>query len=227
MIKKSQFFVRQNVCLKLIWIFLNFFLLFINRKNNVLILLLLNTIFFFADISLIKRFFKTCIRLSFFWISYLIMGIIFNINFNMQVNFILKFLCMLQVSVFTLNSFSLANLRLDEKHNKIPVFLRNSLENIIIFMMTICHFFDFFTQRFKESKLHKIPYKQRFTIQYIHLFNNDLKNILSDLNDSFSDMHQFSLNIKNDEVIDSYDFFSLNNLHIYFFITLNILLVSV
>jgi len=70
-------------------------------------LILVNILFFLPDKRINILYFRTILGMSMLWIIYLIFGILFNISYDIQLDFILKVLIMIQMSVFLLKSISM------------------------------------------------------------------------------------------------------------------------
>ncbi|MDD4156064.1 MAG: hypothetical protein PHY08_05765 [Candidatus Cloacimonetes bacterium] len=235
---KSNFFLNQNTYLKLIWVFLSLFLIFLWRNHNLYLILFFNIIFLLPQVSILVLFFKTIIKFSFLWISYLIMGLVFSIPFYTQINFLISFLCMLLISIFCLKSFDFEGISKDfrlhssQSNNSI---IKSKFLSLVSLFILIQYFFEVFKSKmseFKKTNLKvnklSIGYLESIIIQvkdiievfygkipqYINRFENEVySNVIS--------------NNKEMQLSVSYSFFSFHNLYLYYFITLYVLLVSV
>ena len=230
----KNFFLLQHSLLKFIWVFLVIFLVFVGKRYNLALLLCLNLIYFLPQKSIIFTFFKTVLRLSFFWISYLIMGLLFDLSFTKQISFILTFLCSLQVSVFCLMAFNLDNLNHDFKlqdSNHVKNHIKIIIGKLFVFITLVSYFLLIFKARYTEI-VKSVPARKRFSITYIENILIGIKELLNDVFNEDIRINTISKEVTTDDYSirynqsTTYSFFNKYNLYGYYFITLNIILIS-
>ena len=129
----SSFLYRQKIYLKIIFVFLGFFILLSNTTIINGYLLILNFLFFFCLKPFPFTYQKTLFKLSVFWICYLLSGIIFSLPLTTQIDFLIKCFIMLQYSVFLYISTKIEHLVRD-----VPSLLSNQVgESIFYFLVML------------------------------------------------------------------------------------------
>jgi len=85
----NELFHKQHVYLKLCFVVMVLLAVCFLHTGKIGWLILLNICFFLPDKNINLLYFKTLLRLSLFWIMYLFFGILFNIPYDKQVDFLL------------------------------------------------------------------------------------------------------------------------------------------
>ncbi len=91
---------QQNTIFKFIFILLGLFYTFVLKEKGIVILIFINTALFFFDLNLFKVWLKTLNKASSFVMSYLVFALIIDIDFSVQISFLLRILYLLQLSVY-------------------------------------------------------------------------------------------------------------------------------
>jgi len=202
----DNFYTKQNLYLKLIFIIINIIICLIARFPVLAIYFALNTIFFSFSAHIIISFLKVCLKLSFFWIFYLLCALLINIPFEQQISFLLSVLFILQISVFFRQSLSQSYFLYD------TYYLRR-----YTFFTDLCYFFlytDFLIKylfvHIENIDLHSTPPSTNRLDHIIHQIKNILQNALS---------------MKNN--MPKIDFHSLQTLHRPFITATNVIIVTI
>jgi len=151
----NDFFLRQNVLLKVCLVAWAVAITLLCRAGIVGLLILFNLIAFLPARELNASFLRTVVKLSFFWIFYLLSGLVFNITFDSQVGFMLRVLLMLQLSVFLQKSISFESMLQETK----PLLKYRLYQNIVYFMMYFGSIFKYITERYKNDMPKKLSKK--------------------------------------------------------------------
>lgn len=216
----DSLFVKQNSLLKFAFVFLAIILVFLSRISILIFLIIFNLFLFLPDFVVIKKYFKTLSRLSFFWIAYLISGLIMDINFLVQINFLIRFLLMLQLSVYIQSSFTINSVLQDFK------FFRNNFlfQSIILFLMYFNTIFASLSTQFKSFKYKDLSLKEKFSLSVIDRIMLLLKEVFDNSLELKKAMPVIDFeNIQNVET----GFFTYPNLYLFYIITIYVLLLSV
>jgi hypothetical protein len=144
------FYEQQNIVLKSITVFCGIFItVFINERF--LILLLAGILLFFGfSISVYKKWFSTILKMTFFWISYFLAGIIFNISFFQQIIMFFRINLMLAFSIFFVITSPVW--RLSSSKKKRFVFFSKFTTYLTITFYLIPLFLEQFSLEFRAGK---------------------------------------------------------------------------
>ncbi len=102
-------FSDQNIFLKLSFIFTGLIYSFFLRTEIVLLLCALNLIYFIFDTDILIKWGRSIIRINAFLSSYLVLAILFKIDFLKQTDFIVRLLFLLQLSIYLTQSIKIKN----------------------------------------------------------------------------------------------------------------------
>ena len=102
---KTTFFHKQNNILKLIFLLLGFFLVFILKPINIVFLILINFFYFLPVRSILKFFWFVFFRLSYFFILFLLICLMCNISFVIQIEYLIKAIFILQLIIYFYKSY--------------------------------------------------------------------------------------------------------------------------
>jgi len=97
---KFSLLQQQHTVLKFIFILMGLFYAFVIKDKVVMILLGCNLLFFLFDLTLFKAWLYTLNKASSFVMSYLIFALIIDIDFSLQISFLLRIMYLLQLSVY-------------------------------------------------------------------------------------------------------------------------------
>ena len=145
-LQMKSLFQRQNILLKMFFIGVGFSIAIFCKINTLAIVVSSNLILFLPSFEILKSFFVATLKLSFFWIFYLLCCQLMDIPFDEQIRFLLRFLLMLQLSAFLLKSFSKERF-LSEFQSllKYKFFL-----SIYYFFSYVIHIFKYISDRYKS-----------------------------------------------------------------------------
>jgi hypothetical protein len=175
-------------------------------------LLVFNVLAFLPTFSIVKTFFSTVLRLSFFWIFYLLSGIIFDIPFDRQVDFLLRLLLMLQLSVFISKSFALELFVSDMK----PFIKYRLTRYLTYFFLYVNSIFKYIINHYKQAELDK----ERLSKDY-------LKKIMLLIKSVFDNTEEIKKDLPEIEITDrERAFFTFSNLYLFYIITAYTLAIS-
>lgn len=102
-------FSEQNIFLKIIFIIIGLIYSFTLRTEIVLLLCFINFIYFMLDTVILKKWGRSIIKVNAFLSSYLVLAILFNIDFLKQADFIVRLLFLLQLSIYLTQSIRIKN----------------------------------------------------------------------------------------------------------------------
>ncbi len=140
-------------------------------------LLFLGTLFYFLPFAKYLKFWlKSTLFLLPFFISYLILGMIFNTDFFEQLRFIIKIIFLVLMSVYFIKSLDVDRLLTDFK-----VLLRfNFIKKIMIFLIALIEITPFFYDSF-QAKKEKVK-KTNLSIAF-HIFIKTFSEVFSKLDE--------------------------------------------
>lgn len=140
-------------------------------------LLFFGTLFYFLPFAKYLKFWlKSTLFLLPFFISYLILGMIFNTDFFEQLRFIIKIIFLVLMSVYFIKSLDVDRLLTDFK-----VLLKfNFIKKIMIFLIALIEITPFFYESF-QSKKEKVK-KTNLSIAF-HIFIKTFSEVFSKLDE--------------------------------------------
>ena len=156
----KSFLIKQNFYLKIIYIIISLIFVFTSEIKAISVLLFINILFF---LPIFLAFLKTLIKLSYFWIFYLFWGLIFNIDFMVQINFLLCMVFMLHISVFLQKTICFQIFLYDIK----PLLRFNLVQVIILFFLNLNSSLKYLIKSYDKAKPKEIPLVNRFSWSYI------------------------------------------------------------
>ena len=171
----NSFFQKQHIYLKILYIIIVLIIIFKTEMMVTLFFFLLNILFFFP---ILVPFLKTIIKLSYFWIFYLICGMIFKVDFMVQINFLLCMIFMLQISVFMQKTICFQVLIHDMK----PFLKFKFFQAIILFFLYLNSSFKYLSNSFKEVELETVSLKNKFSFSYIERIIQIIKSVFENTN---------------------------------------------
>ena len=170
----NTFLIKQHIYIKLLFVIISLFLTFIADLKTITVLIILNLIFFHP---ICLPFLLSIVKLSFFWIFYLLCGIFFSINFITQIHFLLCIIFMLQLSVFLQRATCFQNVINDI----IPLLKYPFFQNLVLFFLYLNNIIIFLVQSYKDSDIKKIPFHKRFSFSYIDKIMTMIKTVLENV----------------------------------------------
>ena len=163
----------QHILLKLCFVLLTFVVVFVSNTTNIGYLIILNIVFFIPDIKINLYFLKAIVKLSYFWIIYILSGLILNIPFDVQIEFLLKVIIMIQLSVFLLKT-----IRLDSFMNDTKILLKyNLFQQMIYFVLFFNHIFYYIGDYYNNVELAKMPTAKRYFSRILQTIKSMFENI--------------------------------------------------
>jgi len=139
-------FIGQNTYLKIAFIALNIIICLNGGIHTLGIFFALNTLLFSLSPQITRLFLKATLKLSLFWIFYLLTSILINTPFPQQMTFLVKVLFLLQISVFARVSSQLPYFLFDTKaFHKYAIFT-----NICYFFLYTDYLIKYLYQGFKN-----------------------------------------------------------------------------
>ena len=167
----NSFLTKQHIYLKFIFIIISLIFVFLADTKTVSLFLVLNSILF---LPILLPFLKIVIKLSYFWIFYLICGIIFNLDYMLQINFLIRMGFMLQISVFLQKTVCFQVLIHDMRY----LLKFNAFQIILLFILNLNSYLKYLSISFLEAEPQKIPIKNRFSLSYIEIITHHIKSTL-------------------------------------------------
>ena len=163
----------QHILLKLCFVLLTFVVVFVSNTIEIGYLIILNIVFFIPDFKINLYFLKTVIKLSYFLIAYILSGIVLNIPFYVQIEFLLKVIIMIQLSVFLLKT-----IRLDNFMNDTKVLLKYTLfQQMIYFVLFFNHIFQYIGDYYDNVELAKMPTSKQYFSRILQTIKSMFENI--------------------------------------------------
>ena len=197
-----SFFQKRNSFLKLAVIILGIVAAFICRIYVLSFVVLANMLLFLPSLSIVKAFLYTTMKLSFFWIFYLLVSQLMYVSFDIQVKFIVRFLLMLQLSCFLLKSFSRDRLLYELSF----LFKYRAFNWMLNFFSYFYHIFNSIVQSYKSSGVDMWSVKQKFSVAYLEKLMEIIRGIFDN---SESIKSSLPLNPKTDFKCEEHGKFSL------------------
>ncbi len=96
----NNIFLKQNVIFKFLVVFIAVFLSILLKQKIIELLILLNLLLFLIYPKLVAVWIRSIFKISSFIFSYLLFALILNIDFQIQINFLVRLLFLLQLSIF-------------------------------------------------------------------------------------------------------------------------------
>jgi len=158
-------FVKQHVLLKLCFVILTFLVVLLLQTRTIGYIILLNIVFFLPDKGINILYFRTVLRLSFFWILYLFSGVILNIPYYVQIDFLLKVLIMIQMSVFLLKSITFEYFLNDTK----ALLKYKSFLQAVHFIVFFNRIYKYMVEFYDNSELSKLSLSKEYLMQILML----------------------------------------------------------
>jgi len=161
--------------MKLIFVALNIFISLKASLSTVIILFVLNSILLCLSPEIILSFFKVIMRLSLFWICYLLCSLLLSIPFEQQISFLVRVVFVIQISVFFRQSLNLEYFLFDTA----------SLHKYGFFT-DICYFFLYtdFLVKYLYVNITNIEYddslSSKFSVNYIEYMIRSIKIVLAE-----------------------------------------------
>ena len=168
-----SFLQKQNIYLKFFFVIVLLFLIYLADIKTVSLLFIINILFFFP---IFPPFLKVMIKLSYFWIFYLLCGFLFNIDYLVQVNFLLHMAFMIHISVFLQKTICFHILLYDIK----PLLKFTIIQIIILFFVNLCSLLKYLSNSYKETSLQKLPLSEKLTLSYIEKIILLIKSVIED-----------------------------------------------
>ncbi|MCL2064867.1 MAG: hypothetical protein FWG98_10940 [Candidatus Cloacimonetes bacterium] len=192
-------------------------------KSSLIILIvavLLNIVIFIRVPIVLNTFFRTILKLSFLWIIYLLCSLLFDINFDEQAKFLLRFLLLLQLSAFILKSFS-------QKYilKKIRFLLKYKFfQNIYYYFIFVFQIFKHIIESYKKAEIEIVIHKKQVLSNFLEKnmkviksifdnFDNIKKELFLPINEQDTTDDNFKYE-KNKGLIGCYLYFFQKNLFI-------------
>ena len=214
----DNLFQRQNIYLKIYFVLLLFLIVIFSRFNTVSHSIIINFIIFLPVPNIIVSFLKILLKLSFFWIFYLLSGLLLNVPFEKQLDFLVRIIIMLQVSVFLQKSITFERFMSDTR-----LFLRYEFfQHIVHFLLYFNAIFEHLINHFHESDLLKSSLKEGLSSNYIKKIVFMIKSIFDKSDEIKDDLPEIPHTIN-----ASPPFFTFANLYLFYTITLYTLVLSI
>ena len=102
---KTIVFHNQSNILKLLYIILYLYCVFTKNFTELALFIIVNILLYIPALIIIKSFFQSFLNLAYFWIFYLLSGLIVKIDFNVQLNFLLTVCSLIIITSFIRHSF--------------------------------------------------------------------------------------------------------------------------
>lgn len=106
---EESLLAKQNIIFKSILILIGIIYSFFLRFEIVMLLMGFNVLYFLFDVKLLKLWFHTIIKVSSFVMSYLIFAMILQIEYLTQLDFLIRLIYLLQLSIYFTQSAKLSN----------------------------------------------------------------------------------------------------------------------
>ncbi len=153
---KTDFLIYQNFFVKCLVVFIS--MIAVNLNPNFYILFAGSLLYFLPFPKYLKFWLKSTLFLLPFFISYLILGMLFKIDFYEQIQFILKIIFLVLMSVYFIKSIDIDRILTDIKF----LLKFNPIKKIMIFLIALLEitplFYNSFQIKKKEAKAGKIGF---------------------------------------------------------------------
>ncbi len=118
---KDSIFSEQCFVLKFLLISLGLVYSLVLKTNIISYLIIVNIIFFLFGYKLLLEWFSVLRKMALFFVSYLVFALLFDIDYSVQMSFLIRMVYLLQLSVYLTRSSSMRNVLYD-----LRFFLKNS-----------------------------------------------------------------------------------------------------